>query len=752
MSFVIDPPLLFLSGLIIFFLGQRLEWNRHAKIVVGIAIVLTFIIFSALLYLDIFRCVFPFFAGMSGSEFMLHTNITGISKADVPSIIVVILFILYPFWIFFGYASTLLVSKRRRVSKEQFSYSDVKSKSRSLTRPPVFAVARDPDAKKCVRSALDAIGGMERYVKKGDKVLIKVNICGGVPEIRGTFTSTEVVGVLVDQLKALGAEIMIADADMVWTKFWQAASDSGWTKWARENNVKLQNLSESRIAWFDFGEDSAIGRERISKDAIEADVIISVPVMKTHLLTGVTIGMKNMYGTIPEIDKAKFHRKKIENVIYEINLAFTPTLTIIDGTIGGEAIGPLSCAPLNYQTVIASNNVVTADAVACQLMGYDPMEITHIKNAHERGLGDASVKFDLKTLPYKNPSDKDGNWNRPQKEVKDFYEWGIELLLTIPGWETLFNIGADFILYDLARLPFFRYLTPAFLQLLNDAVYLNIKDFRDTEEDRARRKTNLIIVALLSLACIAGFIKDGYIWRSNLAFDFSFLAAIIIAVIASLRMKTRDLCGLLLSSALVSAVVEHTNTSAGLLTYTGSAGLSIYIITGWMIFMAVILQFTDLLAKWLKPLGIFARLQSWNNLPFALSVILFATFMTWEGYWAIAGRNVVIMYTLMAALGLFYSRKHSIEWNSSLLVTSIVVGGAMELLGSLAGFWVYHFHEPLSISIVLSWAMNAWAVHGLTYLMGIDLGSYKDRYLYRSARDGAEGGDVPWFGKGHSHH
>ena len=107
---------------------------------------------------------------------------------------------------------------------------------------------------------------------------------------------------------------------------------------------------------------------------------------------------------------------------------------------------------------------------------------------------------------------------------------------------------------------------------------------------------------------------------------------------------------------------------------------------------------------------------------------------------------------LMAALGLFYSRKHSIEWNSSLLVTSVVVGGVMELLGSLAGFWVYHFQEPLSVSIVLSWALNAWAVHGLTYLMGIDLGSYKDRYLYRSARDGAEGGDVPWIGKGHSHH
>ena len=752
MSFAIDPPLLFLSGLAIYLLGQKLDWNRHAKIVVGLAVVLTFIAFSALLYADIFRCTFPFFSGMSGSDFMLHTNITGISKANVPSIIVVILFILYPFWTFFGYASALLLSKRRRVSKEQFANSDVKSRSRSGSLPLAYAVARDPNGKKCVHSALEGIGGIGNYVRKGDKVLIKVNICGGVPEIRGTFTSTEVVEELVDQLAALGADVTIADADMVWTKFWQAAADSGWKEWAAKKNVKLQNLSESRIAWFDFGKDSAIGQEKISRDVIEADVIISVPVMKTHLLTGITIGMKNMYGTIPEIDKARFHRKKIEDVIYEINQAFTPTLTIIDGTIGGEAIGPLSCVPLNYQTVIASTNVVTADALACILLGYDPMEIVHLKKAHERGLGDASVKFDINSLPYKNPSGKDGNWNRPPAEVKDFYEWAIELLLTIPGWETLFNIGADFILYDLARLPVFRYLTPGLLQLLNDAVYLNIKDFRDTEEDRTRRKTNLIIVALTSIACIAGFVKDGYIWQSSLLFDFSFLTAIIIAAVAAVRMKTRDLCGLLLSSALLSAVVEHTNTSAGLLTYAGSAGISLYIVTGWMIFMLVILQLADLLAKWLKPIGIFTRLQGWNNLPLVLSVVLYAAFMAWEGYWTIGGMNVTIMYALMASLGLIYSWKHSIEWNMSLLATSIVVGGFMELLGSLCGFWTYHSGEPLTVSIVLSWALNTWAVHGLTYLMGIDLGSHKDRYLYRSTEDGIENGDEPWFAKRHHHH
>jgi hypothetical protein len=133
-------------------------------------------------------------------------------------------------------------------------------------------------------------------------------------------------------------------------------------------------------------------------------------------------------------------------------------------------------------------------------------------------------------------------------------------------------------------------------------------------------------------------------------------------------------------------------------------------------------------------MGIFRKLQSWNSLPIVLIVALFAMFMTWEGYLAIASREVLLMYAIMAALGLLYSMRHSIEWNVSLMTVSIAIGGTMELIGSLAGFWQYHFMEPLSMLIVLTWPLNTWAVHSIIYLLGIDLGAYKDRYLVLSAR------------------
>lgn len=717
MSFLIDPPLLFLSGILIYLVGGRLEWSRHAKIVAGAAIALSFIAFSLLLYADMIRCVFPGFTGLKGSEFMFHTDITGIDKAAVPPIIVAFLFLLYPVWIFCGYASLLLNSKRKRRSRDVHSYKDVKS--RIKRGPSSYAVARDPDAGKCLRDAVNALGGIEKFVKKGDRVLIKVNICGGNPETPGTFTGTAAAEALVDLVIGAGGRPFFADADMIWTKFWQAAADSGWMKWARDKGMELVNLSETRIVLFDFGRESALGKERVSAELIEADVVISLAVMKTHLLTGVTLAMKNMYGTLPEVDKAKYHRKKIEDVIYELNLAFKPNLAIIDGSIGGDAVGPLSCTPLNFQTIVVSDDVVAADAVACQLMGYHPFDIAHIKIAHERGLGDASQKFDPRNLPYSHV--KDGNWDRPEPKVKDFYEWSLESLLRLPGWDTLFNIGADFFLYDLSRLPVFRYFTPSVLRLLSDLVSKNLSA-EETEESLHRKRTNTYIAGMVATLSLLGFYLQGFFARSSLLFDISYLLAIALSILAARRMKTGHLLALIGSSALMALIVEGTLTYTGMVTYF-IANPYFFAVPAWVILMIAFLEVIDRLRTWLRGLGIFSKLSGYGNLPIVLTVLALATFLTWEGYLEVAWPSALLMYTTMAALGLLYSRGHSMEWNAAIMVVGIGAGGYMELLGNMSGFWHYHFSESLPIFILFAWALNTWAAQGLAALLGFDPGN-----------------------------
>lgn len=725
MSFLLDPPALFAIGIVLYFTGKKLRLERLAKITLGLLIVLSFILFSMLLYADVFRCVFPVLCqSMSGSEFMFHSDITGIYKKDVPLLVVILLFALYPLWIYMGYASAYFLSKRRRVSKEVCSYNDVKSRRQIVE--PKYSVIRYPDLQRgindprqAVRAAINALGGMQCFVKRGDKVLIKANICGGVPEIAATYTSKEVVDIAVDMVRDAGGTPIICDADMIWTKFWSNAKAMGWIEWAAQKGVKLVNLSDTRIANFDFGEESVMPREHISKEILDADVIISIPAMKTHLMTGVTLGMKNMYGTLPEIDKARYHQIGIDEVIYWINNAFTPNLTLIDGSIGGETIGPLSCDPVEFHTVVASNSVVLADSIAAQLMGFEnPIEeIKHIQLAHERGLGDASQKFDFSTLPYEYSSD--GNWQRPDPGIAKFYTWSIHTILKIPGWATFFNIGADFFLYDAARLPLLKYFTPACLQILNDIAKWSIGKKPDTAESIKRRRINRTIFSLLVLFSLFGFISGGYLAKSSLLFALSFIFAIIFAAWFVGKMKTKHLIAVSLSAILIYYFVERYAVLAGMWSYFDGAAPPLFALFAIPIFIIVILG----LSYFLKRAFGYVNLSGakFRNVPFALMLLAFVAFLQLEGYQAIATKQVIGIYAAFAILSLFYNNRQPLDWNLAFAVVALVLGGVMELLGASSGLWSYAFGERLPIFISFAWTLNAWAACGLAQIFRLNL-------------------------------
>jgi len=483
LSYILDPPALFLIGMTVYYFSKRFRWNLTFTGVTMCIISLGFFMGgSALLYLDILGWPLP---PTPGSIWMFHTNFTGIAKSDVDLSIAVLMLLIYPVWHLMGYVLAVRLDTGSFLLR-MVSYKDVQSrKERPVTE---FAVRRGPSPREITRSAIEALGGIEKFVKKEDSVLVKVNICGGNPQIPGSYTSLEVVAELAKMIQEVGARLTIVDSDMIWTKFDPVAEAEGWKRWTEERKIPLLNLANTDMVRFNFGEDSAIGIVPVSKMVVDADVIISVPTMKTHLLTNVTLGMKNMYGTFPEENKAKYHRFGIEDVVFEVNKAFTPHLIVIDGTIGGEAYGPLSCNPVNFETVIASNDVVAADAVACRLMGYDPFSITHIKKAHEEGLGDAKVAFDIATLPHKNK--KDGKWEKPEPNVSNLYETLVEYFLLLPGMQDLFDRAADFVLFGLATLPIFSELTPEIERILNDIlVALFRSGYRGsgrTEEDAKR--------------------------------------------------------------------------------------------------------------------------------------------------------------------------------------------------------------------------------------------------------------------------
>jgi len=805
MSFLFDLLALFVFGALLYILGNHFDLKRLSKITIGLVIASCFIIFSVMLYFDMFIDFINGFSSnmlglhfKSSSEFMFQWPIkNSFTKDNVPSLAVIFLFLLYPVSIYLGYASALLISKKhnRKISKELRCYKDVSSR-KDLPKNMNFSIVRYPDEKNGISGLSDAVkktvhelGGISKFVKKNDRVLIKANICGGVPENQGTYTSKDLVGCVVDLIakEAGGNTIIVCDADMIWTKFWENAEAMGWDKWVKEKNselkescngeagtlseVKLMNLSETELAYFDFGPDSVFqsyeerpNREIVSTEMLNADVIISIPKMKTHLLTGVTLGMKNMYGTFPEEDKARFHQVGINDVIYWVNYAFPPNLTIIDGIIGGEAIGPLSSNPITgYNTLISSESATIADAVASKLIGYNvPFKnITHLELTREKELSKPADQMVLlsgmipddlersaidlikeRHLP-ENP--KDGDWKRPEEEVANNYEYLMENILGIPGIDTFFNIGADFLLFDMARIPILKNFNNAILDFLYNAPRFWASKTVETNLTRRDRQINTLIfhlIAILSLYFFVANYKSVLLWWKLqspqwMIVGFALSIVLFALITLSLRMKSKNLIGITIASMLVAFFVEsHAplvnwwkypyEISSPYLLFDHEIPLPPYFpLFSIPIFIVIIISISHFI---FKPIFAYVDLKGerFKLVPFGAVTILLVSLMFFEGYLkdpdSLYRHHTILIYLLLGILGWYHNQKRSLEWNLSIAMVAVILGGTMEYLGFIAGFWVYPKSAPsFPLFVSLTWALNTWAACGMTQIFGIDM-------------------------------
>jgi uncharacterized protein (DUF362 family) len=145
---------------------------------------------------------------------------------------------------------------------------------------------------------------------------------------------------------------------------------------------------------------------RIHRTAWESDFVISVPVMKTHFQTVVSLSLKNMKGVLPDSMKKLSHRIgvkerkeefELEHSILDLNSVIKPNLAVIDGIVAQEGYKPgspgVTGSPRPFDTVVAGFDPVAADATAAYLMGFEPMDVPLIRRAYERGLGEARIEM-----------------------------------------------------------------------------------------------------------------------------------------------------------------------------------------------------------------------------------------------------------------------------------------------------------------------------------------------------------------------
>jgi len=119
---------------------------------------------------------------------------------------------------------------------------------------------------------------------------------------------------------------------------------------------------------------------------VTESAVISAAKLKTNVDTGVTLGMKNMLGLLPDKFKGKYHLKGISKVVVDINTVLKPALTVIDGFVGMEGQGPIDGTPVQLNLIIAGTDAVATDATACRIMDINPYKVKHIRRACEKGL------------------------------------------------------------------------------------------------------------------------------------------------------------------------------------------------------------------------------------------------------------------------------------------------------------------------------------------------------------------------------
>jgi len=251
-----------------------------------------------------------------------------------------------------------------------------------------LAVARGDDPAAITRAALSALGGMQRFVKSGQDVIIKPNICVAyhTPEYAAT-TNPQVVGALVSLCLEAGArQVRVMDRPFGGTAE-AAYTISGISDAVQAAGGKMEVMSPVKYQRYPFTQGVDLQEGEIYSDIMNADVLINVPIAKHHSLARLTLGCKNLLGVVS--NPGQYHRN-LGQRIADLACTVRPTLTLVDAvrilTDHGPTGGNLEDVR-QTNTVIASHDIITTDAYAATLFGLNGADIAYINAGARMGLG-----------------------------------------------------------------------------------------------------------------------------------------------------------------------------------------------------------------------------------------------------------------------------------------------------------------------------------------------------------------------------
>lgn len=268
------------------------------------------------------------------------------------------------------------------------SQTESENKPQSLPSSSRLAVARGKSPSVLVRAAVDALGGIGQFVKAGDDVIVKPNICVAYHTYEyAATTNPEVVATLVSLCLQAGAKrVRVMDQPFGGTAE-KAYAISGIEEAVKDAGGEMEIMSVIKYRDVPIPDGKDIASWPVYRDVLEADVLIDVPIAKHHGLARLTLGMKNLMGLVQKPTMFHFN---LGQRIADLTSLLMPDLTVIDAvrilTNHGPTGGSLDDVK-RTNTVIASRDIVAADSYAATLFGLSGDDLPAVRAAAAMGPG-----------------------------------------------------------------------------------------------------------------------------------------------------------------------------------------------------------------------------------------------------------------------------------------------------------------------------------------------------------------------------
>ena len=247
-----------------------------------------------------------------------------------------------------------------------------------------------------VRSQYDNF--RERVPLKGQRVVLKPNLVEYHRD-KVINTNPHVVAAVIELCQREGAaEVIVAEGPGHWRNVEYLVAASGLGDVLRHYKVPFIDLNHDEpVKRMNLGRLTKLPYLYLSQTIATADVVISLPKLKTHHWAVATLSLKNLFGTLPGIcygwPKNELHWRGIPNSIVDIALTHTPHLAIVDGIIGMEGDGPLNGTAKPVGVLVMGVDLVAVDATCCRVMGLPPERVPTLMLAQSKRLGNLKAEL-----------------------------------------------------------------------------------------------------------------------------------------------------------------------------------------------------------------------------------------------------------------------------------------------------------------------------------------------------------------------